>query len=79
MEATRKQVTALEFQGPGTFILKDPVPREFSDLMSPFLYSATTTRVIAGTQVVEAPAQVPAQVPQRPQQSGGAAYNSWLD
>jgi len=35
--------------------LRDPVPKEFSDLMSPLLYSATTRGVIGGPQVLGGP------------------------
>ncbi len=68
-------------KGPPLHLIKlnDPMPRELSDLMLPFLYSGTNACVVARPQVAQVPAQVPLQVPWQPQQPGGAANNSWLD
>ena len=59
--------------GPNLHIvkLKDPMPREYSTTLSPFLHSTTRAGVVAQPQIGQAPWQL--------QQSGGAANNSWLD
>ena len=76
-----KRSLNLNAKGPHLHLikLKGPVPEEISELMSPFIYSATNAGVTARPQVAQVPAQDPAQVPQQPQQSCGAASNSWLD